>query len=292
MKKITLVILCLSLTLTLFASDIYKSNMLGQKLSSVSKIEQEGYCLEESDNLQTLYYNGSVFLTIVTLQDGTNKTVIKTYSSGRTETYEYENQLLVAESVTGEEETNIKYSYINNKLTFCIVNDSEIFYLRSTEDGALIAVKRGSEIELLSDSYLYQNGSIYNIISNSLVSTGEYEALDDGTFNLIENEKTYHYSEAGLLLSITEGEQVQEYSYEDGKLSAIKTTEIDGSYKIESYKDGSLLTIDQYTKEGVITSSDNYSSGKLVRTVYKDGRAVADIYYKADNVTVENIKYR
>ena len=292
MKKITLVILCLSLTLTLFASDIYKSNMLGQKLSSVSKIEQEGYYLEESDNLQTLYYNGSVYLTIVILQDGTNKTVTKTYSSGRTETYEYEDQLLVAESVTGEEETNIKYSYINNRLEFCIVNDSEIFFLRSTEDGALIAVKRGSEIELLSDSYLYQNGAIYNIISNFLVSTGEYEALEDGTFNLVEDGKTYHYSETGLLLSITEGEQVQEYSYEDGKISAIKTTEADGSYKIESYKDSSLLTVDQYTKEGVITSSDNYSSGKLVRTVYKDGRAVADIYYKADNVTVENIKYR
>ena len=292
MKKITLVILCLSLTLTLFASDIYKSNILGQKLSSVSKIEQDGYYLEESNNLQTLYYNGSVYLTIVTSQEGNNKTVTKTYSSGRTETYEYDNQLLVAESVTGEDETNIKYSYINNRLAFCIVNDSEIFFLRSTEDGALIAVKRGSEIELLSDSYLYQNGSIYNIISNSLVSTGEYEALEDGTFNLVEDEKTYHYSEAGLLLSITETEQVQEYSYEDGKLSAIKTTEADGSYKIESYKDGSLLTVDQYTKEGVITSSDNYSSGKLVRTVYKDGRAVADIYYKADNVTVENIKYR
>ena len=292
MRKLTLVLLLLTLTLTLFASDIYNSNMLGQKLSKADEIGQEGYFLEVINNNQTLYYNGSVYLVINTSQEGHHKTVTKTYASGRLETYEYENQLLVSEKVSGEKESKISYNYVNNRLAFCIVNDSEIFFLRSTEDGAVIAVKRGSEIELLSDSYLYQNGSIYNITSNSLVFTGEYENQEDGSFNLKEGDKTYHYSAEGLLLSLTEGDQTQEYSYEEGKLCAIKTTEADGTYKLESYKNGALLKVDQYSKEGVITSSDDYSSGKLVRTVYKDGRAVADIYYKADNVTVENIKYR
>jgi hypothetical protein len=293
MKKIALVLFCLSLSLSLFASEIYKSNELGQMLSSVSTIGQEGYYLEVSDNLQTLYHNGKVFLTISTLQEGFQKTVTKTYTSGKVEKYEYENQLLKAETVISQDSTSkVTYNYIDNKLAFCIVNDSEIFFLRSTEDGALIAIKRGSEIELLSDSYLYQDGSIYNMATKNLVFTGSYETLDDGSFNFVDGEKTYHYSASGLLLSISGQDETQEYTYQDSKLISIKTTNSDSSYKIEFYQDGSRIKIEEYSKDGIITSTDDYTSGKLVRTVYKDGRAVADIYYKQDNVTVENIKYR
>ncbi len=292
MRKTILVLLMFSLVLSLFASEIYKSNELGQKLENAASIEQEGYYLVVSETNQTLYYNGKVFLTISTIYEGNLKTIIKTYSSGKVEKFEYENQLLVSESVTGEANRKIIYNYIDNKLAFCIVNDQEIFFLRSTKDGALIAIKRGTEIELLSNSYLYQNGSIYNLVTNSLIVTGNYETLEDGSFNYVEDEKTYHYSESGLLLSITSADQVEEYFYEEEKLSSIKTTASDNSYSIKYYKNNLLIKTQQFTTDGIITSSDDYSSGKLIRTVYKDGRAVADIYYKADNVTVENIKYR
>ena len=64
MRKGLLVLILFSLTLSLFASEIYKSNELGQKLSLESSIGQEGYFLEVDGAVETLYLDGSVYLTI------------------------------------------------------------------------------------------------------------------------------------------------------------------------------------------------------------------------------------
>lgn len=289
MRKILLVLLTLTFSLSLYSLDIYSSNELGQKLGLVSFRGQEGYFLEVSDNIQTLYYNSSEVCSITTTDDGYSKTIRKEYSSGEKEEYVYEEGLLKSFS---NGVTSITYNYINSRLAFCVVNNSEIFFLRSTEDGSLIAIKRDSEIELLADDYLYQDGVFYNILSNSIVLTGNYETQEDGTFSFIEGGKTYHYSATGLLMSITSEEELIEYNYLEDKVSTVKTTASDGSYKLESYDKGSLIKIEQYSEKGDITSLEDYSTGKLIKTVYKNGRPVADIFYKEDNITVETIKYR
>jgi hypothetical protein len=289
MKRSFLVLICISLCLTLYASDIYKSNELGQKLDSVKSIGTEGYYLEVSATTSTLYFNDSACLTITTEHDSNFKTITKKYSSGEIETYVYENNLLKTVNKNG---TTLVYNYIDNKLAFCVVNDGEIFFLRSKEDGNLIAIKRGSEIELLSDAYLYQDGSFYNILSNSIVLTGDFETLEDGTFKVVDEGKTYHYSEKGLLLSIESEEEKVQYNYVEAKISTIKTTYKNNSFKVESYDNGTLIKVEQFSETGVLTTLDDYSTGKLIRTVYKDGRPVADIYYKEDNVSVNRIEYR
>lgn len=289
MRKILLVILLLSLVLTLNATEIYKSNELGQKLELKNSIEQEGYFLELSDELQTIYYNGSVYCTITSNVDNNMRTVTKNYSSGKVETYKYEDGLLRAYS---NSDISIIYNYINNRLSFCIVNDNEIFFLRSANAGTLIAIKRNSEVDLIGQSYLYQNGEFYDIVSKNLVFTGNYETLDDGSFSFNDGEKTYHYSSLGLLLSITSESETIDYSYENDVVSSIKTTKLDGSYSISKYSNGTLISVNEYENSGLISISTDYSNGSIIKTVYKDGRAVADIYYKDDNVTVDTIKYR
>ena len=289
MKKSFLFLICISLCLTLYASDIYKSNELGQKLDSVKSIGTEGYYLEVSATTSTLYFNGSAYLTFTIEYDSNLKTITKKYSSGEIETYVYENGLLKTVNKNG---TTIVYNYIDNRLAFCVVNDGEIFFLRSKEEGKLIAIKRGSEIELLSDAYLYQDGSFYNLLSNSIVLTGDFETLEDSTFKVVDEGKTYHYSEKGLLLSIESEEEKVEYNYVEAKISTIKTTYKNNSFKVESYDNGTLIKVEQFSEIGVLTTLDDYSTGKLIRTVYKDGRPVADIYYKEDNVSVNRIEYR
>ncbi len=289
MRKILLVILLLSLVLTLNATEIYKSNELGQKLELKNSIEQEGYFLELSDEFQTIYYNGSVYCTITSNVTNNMRTVTKNYSSGKVETYKYEDGLLKAYS---NSDISIIYNYINNRLSFCILNDNEIFFLRSANDGTLIAIKRNSKVDLIGQSYLYQNGDFYDIVSNNLVFTGNYETLDDGSFSFNDGEKTYHYSSLGLLLSITSESETIDYSYENDVVSSIKTTKLDGSYSISKYENGTLISVNEYDKSDLISISTDYSNGSIIKTVYKDGRAVADIYYKDDNVTVDTIKYR
>lgn len=289
MRKFLLVILLCYLCLTLFASDIYKSNELGQKLNLESSIGQEGYFLEVKDNTETLYYDSSVYLTITTISSEDTKTITKHYATGREEVLKYENGLL---KVYSNDNTSVVYNYINNRLAFCLVDGSEIFFLRSASDGSLIAIKRASEVDLVGDTYLYQNGSFYNIVSNSLVVTGNYETLDDGSFSFHEGEKSYHYSPLGVLLSITSDSETVTYQYEEDVLSTVTTTQKDGSYSVSSYEKGVLISVKEYSANGEISICTDYSTGKMIRTVYKDGRPVADIYYKDDNITVENIKYR
>lgn len=289
MRKNLLVIFLLSITVTLYASEIYKSNELGQKLELESSVGQEGYFLEIAGNTHTLYLNGSVYCITTTVVSDNVKTISKNYTSGVFESYKYENGLLKSYS---SNDLSVIYNYINNKLYFCIVNEKEIFFLRSASDGTLIAIKHDDEIELISDSYLYEKGSFYNIASNNLVFTGNYEVQDDGSFIFTDGEKTYHYSALGLLLSITSESETVTYSYKDNIVVSITTTKNDGSYIISNYEDGVLVKVNEYDNTGVITFSTDYSAGKMVRTVYKDGRAVADIFYKDDNVTVDSIKYR
>ncbi len=289
MRKIFLVVLLLSLVLNLYSAEYYKSNELGQKLGNESSIGQEGYFLEVSDNTQTLYYNGIVYCTTTTIISQNNRTVSKNYSSGNVETYKYEDGLLKAYT---NNDISIVYNYIGNKLSFCIVNENEIFFLRSANDGTLIAIRRNLEVDLIGESYLYQNGEFYDLVSNSLVFTGSYNTLDDGSFTFNEGEKQYHYSPSGHLLSITSDSETIEFSYVDEVVSLIKSTKSDGSYSISSYENGILVSVNEYDSSDVITISTDYSKGTIIKTLYKDGRAVADIYYKDDNVTVETIKYR
>ena len=197
MRKGLLVLILFSLTLSLFASEIYKSNELGQKLSLESSIGQEGYFLEVDGAVETLYLDGSVYLTVSTYDVNNIKTVTKNYASGKQELYTYEDGLLKS-CLT--DTSSYVYNYIDNRLVFCIVDGSEVFFLRSSSDGTLIAIKRDSEVQLIGSSYLYQNGSFYNVVSNNLVFTGTYQTLEDGSFTFVDGEKTYHYSESGLLL--------------------------------------------------------------------------------------------
>ena len=293
MRKVLLAFLLLSLALSLYATDIYKSNELGQKLSLAEEVGQEDYYLKEEGSTQTLYLDGTLYLTISTetSSSSTNiiKTITKTYATGQVESYSYENGLLKSYS---NGTSSVVYNYIDNKLAFCLLDDTTVFFLRSASDAALVAIKRDNSLDLVGDSYLYENGAFYNIVSNNLVFTGNYETQEDGSFIFVDEDKTYHYSKEGLLLSTTSAIETVTYEYQEGKVSSKTSTEEDGSYSVSTYENGSLRTVTEYDSLGVISTFTDYSTGAMVKTVYKDGRAVATIYYKDDNITIESIKYR
>lgn len=294
MRRILLFLLLSSIMLSLCAADIYKSNELGQKLDLSQKLGLEGYYLEASEEKQTLYKNGEVYWFLETQISGSSKTITKTYADGTEQVLRYEDGLL---KELHTPQTSTIFNYIDKKLAFCVVDGKEVYFLRSSSDGTLIAIKRDSELQLMGDSYLYENGQFFNLVSSSLIFTGNYETLEDGSFKVLDDQITYHYSALGYLLTISSDSQTIQYEYEDNEdgtrsIKSITTTKQDGSYTVDNYEKGIKTSSTEYDEKGLISSFTDYSSAKLVRTVYKDGRPVADIYYKEDNITVENIKYR
>ncbi len=278
----------------LFAT-LYRSNELGQMLELVQSRPDTGYFLDVQEDGKLLYLDGElVSKTVETKVDGSILVVEENHKTGVTSTRQFTDGLLVSET-SGD--TSVSYGYIEGHLAFCSTfkgDDPEpvsiVFFLRSSEDGTLVAVRTEEGLRFVSDSYLVQTGSLYQVLSSNLVVQGDYSVNEDGTIQYDEAGVTYIYSAEGVLLKTVEGEVVTTYTYEGAVL--VSTTKVDGSAKvIEEYLDGKISETLVYENE-VLVSQTYHKDGGNVQVLYKDGRKVATVYYNEDNRTVDRIEYR
>lgn len=278
----------------LFAA-LYKSNELGQMLELVQSRPETGYLLDVKEDAKLLYLDDElVSKTTETKVDGSILVVEENYRTEVTSTRQFTDGLLVRET---NGDTSVSYGYIEGHLAFCSTfkgSDSEpvsiVFFLRSSDDGTLVAVRTEEGLRFISDSYLVQTGSLYKMVSTNLVVQGDYVINEDGDIQYDEAGITYIYSAEGLLLETREGEIVTTFSY-DGTI-LVSTMRIDGSTEvIENYLDGKISETLVYENE-VLSSQTYHKDGGSIQILYKDGRKVATVYYKEDNRTVDRIEYR
>lgn len=278
----------------LFAA-LYKSNELGQMLELVQSRPETGYLLDVKEDAKLLYLDDElVSKTTETKVDGSILVVEENYRTEVTSTRQFTDGLLVRET---NGDTSVSYGYIEGHLAFCSTfkgSDPEpvsiVFFLRSSDDGTLVAVRTEEGLRFISDSYLVQTGSLYKMVSTNLVVQGDYVINEDGDIQYDEAGITYIYSAEGLLLETREGEIVTTFSY-DGTI-LVSTMRIDGSTEvIENYLDGKISETLVYENE-VLSSQTYHKDGGNIQILYKDGRKVATVYYKEDNRTVDRIEYR
>jgi len=206
---------------------------------------------------------------------------------------EYDNGYLISETVVSNgEEQKTTYQYVDGKLVMCITTNSKtqktevIFFLRSPNTNELVAVKRDEEIIYVDNSFVAQNDIIIN--------TGfVYETLESGNTVVTQGDVKYEYSKEGILIKKISQNETTEYFYKDRVLSSSKTVFNNASYNIEEYDDGKVVSLKEYDINGILKVSILYSSSNegMVKTMYDNGRPVANVYYKEDNKRIDRIEY-
>ena len=230
MKK-TLVLLLSFFALGSLYALVYSSNLLGQKLEVLSGIPHSGYALEENGPVSTLYLDGVAVRRTERLEGVQETTVTETdLLSGSTVTRLYSDGLLMTES--GSDGSLVSYAYVGGHLAFCSSSapgqESRVtFFLRSSGDGSLIAVKEADVYRFISDSYIFQDNELLQQVASDLVIKDDHEVLEDGRIRYEQNGITYIYSPEGLLLSTEENGVVSEYFYAGRTIERIET--VDGN---------------------------------------------------------------
>lgn len=277
---------------SLFAQ-IYSSNMLGQKLEPLGGIPEYGYALEEEGSVSILYLDGVPVKKTERLESGNEITVTeKDLQSEQTVIRSYSDGLIISESDSDGNLTS--YAYVGGHLAFCSTTRSGqesciTFFLRSSEDGSLMAVKEGNVYRFISESYVFQDDELLQQLALDLVIKDDHEILEDGRIRYFQNGVTYIYSPEGLLLSTEENGVVSEYFYDGKAIDRIET--VDGNLKsVENYHNGRAVEKLVY-ENGVLTSSTEYRAEGNIQVLYKNGRKVATVYYRPDNRTVDRIEY-
>ena len=297
MKRALAVLVPIIFCLSVSASGIYRSNILGQKLSSVDEIGQ-GYVLSEQEGLSILYRDGieikrieeekSDELTVVTEKDMlSGKTTVRTYTAG----------LLMSEKEESEGQPVLEtsYSYFNGRLSFVTTTDyttqvsETVFFLRSSVDGSPLAVRTKDSIRFFGEDYVFQDGNLYEIVSGNLVLTGQHSVNADGMIEYSEGDVLWTYYPDGRIMSVCDGTYLKKYFYEEGVLSRTETTRGD-NLSVGTYKDGKEVSRSEYEK-GVLVSFTELRSEGNIKTLYSEGRKVAVVYYRSDNRTVDRIEY-
>jgi antitoxin component YwqK of YwqJK toxin-antitoxin module len=292
MRK-TAVLLALLLSMSVLSAQVYRSNVLGQKLDAIGSVPAVGYAIDETVHGSVMYLDGKIVR--VTERVTTGNTTVETerdMATGKEKTRTYTDGLLVSE--TDADGSGTVYAYVEGHLAFSsrTAADGEVlmtFFLRSAGDGKLMAVREGESIRFVNDSYIFQNDDLLQQLAADLVVGSAYEILDNGNIRYEENGIIYTYSPSGKLLMKEENGAVSEYFYSDNKVSRVET--VSGSMKsIELYEDGKAVGITVY-ENGVIASKTMYRAEGNIQTLYRDGRVVATVYYRQDNRTVDSIEY-
>ena len=292
MKK-TLALLLSFFALGSLSALVYSSNLLGQKLEVLSGIPLSGYALEDNGSVSTLYLDGIPVRRTERIEGIQETTVTETdLLSGSTFTRFYSDGLLMSES--GSDGSLVSYAYVEGRLAFCSSSvpgqESRVtFFLRSSGDGSLMAVKEGDVYRFISESYIFQDNELLQQVASDLVIKEDHEVLEDGRIRYEQGGIIYIYSPSGLLLSAEENGVVSEYFYDGRTIARIET--VDGNLRsVENYSDGRAVERLVY-EDGILTSRTEYRTEGNIQVLYKNGRKVATVYYRQDNRTVDRIEY-
>ena len=292
MKK-TLALLLSFFVLGHLSAQVFSSNMLGQRLEVISAVPQSGYALEVEGPVSTLYLDGIPVRRTERIGGIQETTVTETdLLSGSTLTRFYSDGLLMTES--SSDGSLVSYAYVEGRLAFCSSSvpgqESRVtFFLRSSGDGSLMAVKEGDVYRFISESYIFQDNELLQQVASDLVIKEDHEVLEDGRIRYEQGGIIYIYSPSGLLLSAEENGVVSEYFYDGRTIARIET--VDGNLRsVENYSDGRAVERLVY-EDGILTSRTEYRTEGNIQVLYKNGRKVATVYYRQDNRTVDRIEY-
>ena len=297
MMKRTFLFLLLLSSLMCLNAEVFRSNQIGQKLEIVPEVLSTGYFIMEENGVRSLYSDGILLWTEYTTNEEGDTVVLRTYPDSSNELRKvYRDGRLVLES---EKDSGIRrdtsYAYSDGKLIFSSTEDtaggkSILSFLRSSDTGQIVGISDNGSIRFMSSSYLVQDGKLLESLVPGLVVSGEHTVLEDGNIQISEdNGVTSIYSNDGLLLSTVSGNRQTSYMYEDNKL--ICTESVDGNVReTTNYENGRAK--DQYYYEyGELVSHLVFKDEGNIKTLYRNGRVVAVVYYRRDNRTVDRIEY-
>ena len=297
MMKRTFLFLLLLSSLMCLNAEVFRSNQIGQKLEKVPEVLSTGYFIMEENGARSLYSDGILLWTEYTTNEEGDTVVLRTYPDSSNELRKvYRDGRLVLES---EKDSGIRrdtsYAYSDGKLIFSSTEDtaggkSVLSFLRSSDTGQIVGISDNGSIRFMSSSYLVQDGKLLESLVPGLVVSGEHTVLEDGNIQISEdNGVTSIYSNDGLLLSTVSGNRQTSYMYEDNKL--ICTESVDGNVReTTNYENGRAK--DQYYYEyGELVSHLVFNDEGNIKTLYRNGRVVAVVYYRRDNRTVDRIEY-
>ena len=269
MKKALLFLPFSLLFPALLFGSVWNSNALGQKISEKERIEGVGWERVDEGDVSTLYYEGKVEKTRMTLKDGYEE---KSESESLRIFINEEGDIVrkVLESEKGSEEYNFFYSSsllsgYTYSLDGAVVETCE--YLR-TPDGVVLGLIKDKNPIFFSGDRVYEmvDGSLETFFMDEEEKERNIEWKEDGGYIEVKRENggsvEYTYDGNGRLMSKESPDSLISYFY-NSEGSLIKTREERKDEILETeYRDGKVYSTSIYDLSFLL---------KSVRVTLSDG---------------------
>ena len=279
MKKALLFLPFSLLFPALLFGSVWNSNALGQKISAKERIEGVGWERVDEGDVSTLYYEGKVEKTRMTLKDGYEE---KSESESLRIFINEEGDIVrkVLESEKGSEEYNYFYSSsllsgYTYSLDGAVVETCE--YLR-TPDGVVLGLVKDKNPIFFSGDRVYEmvDGSLETFFMDEEEKERNIEWKEDGGYIEVKRENggsvEYTYDGNGRLVSKESPDSLISYFY-NSEGSLIKTREERKDEILETeYRDGKVYSTSIYDPSFLLKSVRvTLSDGTYEETRYIDG---------------------
>lgn len=279
MKKALLFLPFSLLFPALLFGSVWNSNALGQKISAKERIEGVGWERVDEGDVSTLYYEGKVEKTRMTLKDGYEE---KSETESLRIFINEEGDIVrkVLESEKGGEEYNYFYSSsllsgYTYSLDGAVVETCE--YLR-TPDGVVLGLVKDKNPIFFSSDRVYEmvDGSLETFFIDEEEKERDIEWKEDGGYIEVKRENggsvEYTYDGNGRLVSKESPDSLISYFY-NSEGSLIKTREERKDEILETeYRDGKVYSTSIYDLSFLLKSVRvTLSDGTYEETRYIDG---------------------
>ena len=279
MKKALLFLPFSLLFPALLFGSVWNSNALGQKISTKERIEGVGWERVDEGDVSTLYYEGKVEKTRMTLKDGYEE---KSESESLRIFINEEGHIVrkILESEKGSEEYNYFYSSsllsgYTYSLDGAVVETCE--YLR-TPDGVVLGLIKDKNPIFFSGDRVYEmvDGSLETFFIDEEEKERDIEWKEDGGYIEVKRENggsvEYTYDGNGRLVSKESPDSLISYFY-SSEGSLIKTREERKNEILETeYRDGKVYSTSIYDPSFLLKSVRvTLSDGTYEETRYIDG---------------------
>ena len=279
MKKALLFLPFSLLFPALLFGSVWNSNALGQKISTKERIEGVGWERVDEGDVSTLYYEGKVEKTRMTLKDGYEE---KSESESLRIFINEEGDIVrkVLESEKGSEEYNYFYSSsllsgYTYSLDGAVVETCE--YLR-TPDGVVLGLVKDKNPIFFSGDRVYEmvDGSLETFFMDEEEKERDIEWKEDGGYIEVKRENggsvEYTYDGNGRLVSKESPDSLISYFYNsEGSLIKTREERKDEIWETE-YMDGKVYSTSIYDLSFLLKSVRvTLSDGTYKETRYIDG---------------------
>ncbi len=279
MKKALLFLPFSLLFPALLFGSVWNSNALGQKISTKERIEGVGWERVDEGDVSTLYYEGKVEKTRMTLKDGYEE---KSESESLRIFINEEGDIVrkVLESEKGSEEYNYFYSSsllsgYTYSLEGAVVETCE--YLR-TPDGVVLGLDKDKNPIFFSGDRVYEmvDGSLETFFIDEEEKERNIEWKEDGGYIEVKRENggsvEYTYDGNGRLVSKESPDSLISFFYSsEGSLIKTREERKDEIWETE-YRDGKVYSTSIYDPSFLLKSVRvTLSDGTYEETRYIDG---------------------